>query len=155
MGDIEHLRTMVESLSNKLAEIDSDEEALLDGLRKIDIDLSNTLSEFVETTGKDAREFYPWRKRAKWARYHKQRAIEKKREERVQVHGMLTDAQMMLYAQESGYRGENDNGLLRAAYHLLMEILSHSQYRVDGHQLGLIAAIRDRTEHTSTRHVIE
>lgn len=154
MSDIEHLRGMVENLSGKLAEIDSDEEALVDGLRKIDIDLSNTLSEFVETTGKDAREFYPWRKRAKWARYHKQRAIEKKKEERTQVHGMLTDTQMLLYAQESGYRGESNEMLLRAAYHLLMEILSHSQYRLDEHQLGLIAAIRDRTEHTSTEHVL-
>jgi hypothetical protein len=145
---------MVVALGEKLVEIDADEEALTDGLRKIDIDLSNTLSEFVETTGKDAREFYPWRKRAKWARYHKQRAIEKKKEERAQAHAMLTDTQMLLYAQESGYRGESNEMLLRAAYHLLMEILAHSQYRLDSHQLGLVAAMRDRTEHLSTGHVL-
>jgi hypothetical protein len=154
MTDIEHLRSMVDGLSKKLVEIDGDEEALVDGLRKIDIDLSNTLSEFVATTGKEAREFYPWRKRAKWARYHKQRAIEKKKEERLQVHSMLTDTQMLLYAQESGYRGESNEMLLRAAYHLLMEILSHSQYRMDPHQLGLVAAIRDRTEHIGTTPVL-
>lgn len=149
MDDIQHLRSMVTALENKLAEVVSDEEALVDGLRKIDIDLSNTLSEFVETTKRDAKEFYPWRKKAKWARYHKQRGIEKKQEERARVQASLTDAQMLLYAQESGYRGEDDRMLLRSVYHLLMEILSHSQYVLDKHQLGLVAAIRDRSDHTT------
>lgn len=150
MDDIAYLRALTEALSAKLTEINEDEDVLVDSLRKIDIDLSNTLSEFVETTGRDARDFYPWRKKAKWARYHKQRSIEKKQEERARVQSQLTDAQMLLYAQESGYRGENNEMLLRAAYHLLMEILAYSQYRLDEHQLGLIAAVRDRTERTTT-----
>jgi hypothetical protein len=150
----EHLRRFIERLEQELSSATEDEVALMESLQKIDLDLSNTQSEFVHTTGRDPSLFYGWRKRAKWAQYHKRRAVAKKREEILAMKRRMTDAQMLLYATESRYIGEDAESLLTASYHLMMEILQNTTYVLDEHQLGLVAAIRERTMHTTNTLVV-
>lgn len=151
---LERLRHAVRQIEAEVNMLVEDEMALTESVRHIDIDLSNSLAEYVATTGRPAAGFYKWRKGAKWARYHKVRSLERKQDEVRGAKQRLADAQMLLYAHESGYRGQDEVELLRALYHLVMEVLQYSQYRVDEHQLGLIAAVRDRTEHHTMKEVI-
>jgi hypothetical protein len=152
--DVNQLRLAIIELERDLASAHEDHVALGESLGKIDMDLANTQEEFVYTTGRDAVQYHPWRKKAKWARYHKNRAIEKKAEEVELLTQRLTDAKMLLLAAESSYLDGDAEGMCRAAYHLLMEILSDTGYTLSRHQLGLVAALRTLASHVTPQDVI-
>lgn len=130
----------------RVSELSEKQDLLVDSLRHIELDLSNTLDEFTHTTGRPPEEFYVWRRKAKWARYYKQREIEAVREQLNASQSRLTNEQMRLIALEAGYDGDNPRLLLRAMYHLTMSLLSETGYQVDEHQMGVIAAVRNATE---------
>jgi hypothetical protein len=152
--DANQLRLVIAELERALAAADEDHVALGESLGKIDMDLANTQEEFVYTTGRDASQYHPWRKKAKWARYHKNRAIEKKAEEVASLSRRLMDAKMLLLAAESSYLDGDIEGMCRAAYHLLMEVLAETGYTLSRHQLGLVAALRTLASHATPRDVI-
>lgn len=134
----------------RLANLTDDESGLVDSVRHINIDLSNTLDEFVATTGRPAADFYTWRRKAKWAHYYKERELESKREEILIAKQKLTNAQMEKLAIEAGYRGDDPESLLRAMYHLMMEVIGRASMTLDPHQIGLLAEVRRRADDTIT-----
>jgi len=152
---IQQVRIQVQYYDDRLHTLTEDMEALVDGMRHIDIDLSNTLDEFVATTGRAAEDFYRWRRKAKWARYYKERGLEAKKDEVFAVKQSLTNAQMQVLALEAGYVGEDAHLLLRAMYHLVMDVLGRSRVPLDPHQVGLIAAVRRATDDTLHEDVIQ
>ncbi len=136
------LRIQLESHEKMLNDLQEEISVMEEGVSHIDIDLSNTVAEFVESTGRQSYEFYKWRRKAKWARHHKIKAITVAQERVRAYEEKVRQTQLLLHAVESGYRGQDPHQLLSATYHLLMEVLSRSDYTVDAHQMGLIAAIR-------------
>ena len=153
-ANLDRLRVTVAALEADLTSATEDEVALVESLRKIDMDLSNTQEEFVYTTGRDTMQYHPWKKRAKWARYHKNRAIEKKGEEVSLLRQRLTDTKMLLIAVESSYLDGGPEEMCRAAYHLLMEVLAATGYQLGAHQIGLVASLRTLTLHGTPQDVI-
>ena len=141
-ANLDRLRVTVAALEADLTSATEDEVALVESLRKIDMDLSNTQEEFAYTTGRDPSQYHPWKKKAKWARYHKNRAVEKKREEITDLNRRLMDAKMLVLAVESRYLEGDPISLIRASYHLLMDVLTATEYQPSQHQLGLLAALR-------------
>lgn len=147
MNKTQELRTQIEILKSQEAALIEDVEALEESVRHIDIDLSNTVAEYVSSTGKQPHEFYRWRRKAKWARYHKEGATQKRRNELRQAQMKLQQAYMMLYAVESGYQGQDTMDLLRAAYHLIMDIAPRADgYEWDESTLGLLQAIKAKAD---------
>lgn len=146
MTNAGRIRALIQEHERRLVDLQGDEEMLHDALRQIRMDLSNTMDEFVATTGRPASEFYRWRRKAKWAEHHKSKEIDRKRTAMMTTKQHLSNAYMMLYAEESRYVGEDEGRLLNALYHLMMEVLRGTQYRLDDHQLGLIAAVRLKAE---------
>jgi len=146
MTNVDRLRALIQDHEQHLADLTGDEEMLHDALRQIRMDLANTMDEFVATTSRPASEFYRWRRKAKWAEHHKLKEIDRKRTAIISTKQHLSNAYMMLYAEESRYAGEDEGRLLNALYHLTMEILRGTQYQLDEHQLGLVAAVRLKAE---------
>lgn len=146
MTNADRIRLRIQEHEKRISELAEDEEMLYDALRQIRMDLGNTIDEFVATTGRPASEFYRWRRKAKWAEHHKSKEIDRKRAAMIEAKQGLSNAYMMLYAEESRYAGEDEARLLNALYHLTMEILRGTQYRLDEHQLGLVAAVRIKAE---------
>jgi hypothetical protein len=144
----DQIRSAISELDRDIERLVADEQAIEDGIRHIDIDLSNTIAEYVETSGKQPHEYYRWRRKAKWARYHKVNALHKKRAESKELQWQRTQLALRLLALESGYRGQDTGELLRASYHLLMEVLTMSDLTLDSSQLGLIAAVRENIGET-------
>lgn len=142
MTSSERVRAQIADLEKRATEVAVDEELLRDALRQIEMDLDNTLDEYVSTTGRPAASYHKWRRSAKWAKYHKVKELDRKAAEVRALHTELMNTRMMLYAEESRYRGADDAQLLRAMYHLTMEILDHTTFKLDEHQLGLVAAVR-------------
>lgn len=151
---IYHLTRQIHGLTEKANSLSDQEARLTEDIRHIDIDLSNTIDEFVATTGRAASEFYSWRRKAKWARAHKLKAIGEVQAEMVATKQALTNAKLALYAEESGYRGSDPELLLRALYHFTMDILDSTGHAPDQHALGLIATVRERTERTTPKGVL-
>lgn len=147
---LNQIHAEIEFFEKRLATLAEDEAGLVDSLRHIDIDLSNTLDEFVDTTGRPAADFYTWRRKAKWARFYKERELESKREEMLLAKQKLTNAQMEKLAIEAGYRGDDPESLLRAMYHLMMDVVGRAKVTLDPHQIGLLAEVRRRADDTIT-----
>ena len=138
------MRRTLADIEARIARTLEDESAIEEGVQHIDIDLSNTVAEFVETTGKQPSAYYRWRRSAKWARYRKMQALERKRQDVRALEYLRTQLSMRLYAVESGYRGADPEELLRAAYHLLMDVLARADAPLTSDQFGLVAAIREK-----------
>lgn len=144
---VEHIHRLIGALQAEVNACDAEREAALEAVERIDLDLSNTLEEYVDTTGRPANSYYSWRHGAKSARFHKMREVRVATEKGARAKTRLTNAQMLLHATESGYRGSDPEALLRALYHLLMEVLEGADVTLDSQQIGLIAAVRERTQH--------
>lgn len=153
-NSIYHLTRQIEVLTQRANSLTDAEARLTEDIRHIDIDLSNTIDEFVATTGRSPSDFYHWRRKAKWARAHKLKAIGETKEKLIQTKQALTNAHLALYAEESGYRGSDPELLLRALYHFTMDILDSTGHSPDKHALGLIATVRERTERTTPEGVL-
>lgn len=145
-SEIDRCKLEISRIEAHLSELEANEGMLVDAIRHIDIDLDNTIDGFTATTGRPADEFFEWRKKAQWARYYKQKALSSTREQQQALRYRLTNEQMRLLALEAGYVGTDADRLLRALYHLTMDLLGHTGYQLDEHQVGLIAAVRYATE---------
>lgn len=137
-------RHVIEQTKARLTELGTRYQEALDTLRKIEIDIDNTLPEYVATTGRDPEEYYRWKRRAKLARYHKLKAIDKLHEQIIATRADLSKQRMLLVSEESGYRGENAIGLLGALYHLTMQTLEHTGHKLDPNEIGLLMLVRAR-----------
>lgn len=143
----QEIRTRIARLDHSLAVLAEDCDAIEDGVRHIDVDLSNTCAEFVASTKRQPHDYYSWRRKAKWAKMHKLKALERKRREAKALEQERTQLSLHLYAVESGYRGQNPTELLRASYYLLMEVVEQASPRLDSSQVGLIAAVKELIDH--------
>ncbi|MBA2671991.1 MAG: hypothetical protein H0U67_16605 [Gemmatimonadetes bacterium] len=138
------LRSRLDALEQRAKELATEGRQIEEGIQQIDIDLSNTLAEFVEDTGRQPYEFYKWRRKAKWARAHKINNLQRLNDRARALDGEQTETAMLLYALESGYRGQNPEQLLTAAYYLVMDVIGECGYQPDENQLGLVFAIKER-----------
>lgn len=142
MSDITSLRLDLDHIDSRLSDLAEVEAGLLDSLKHIGIDMDNTLAEFIGTTGRDPSEYHPWRRKAKLARYHKDKALSRVRSERMELMAARTRVQMLLLASESGYRGEDSLGLLKATFLLLMSVLDQTKFVIEPEDAGLISAVQ-------------
>ena len=153
-NSIEYLHRQIEQLSERATALSDEHARAADNIHHIDIDLSNTIDEFVATTGRPASEFYGWRRKAKWARAHKLRLMGETQEKLIATKRALTNAQLALYAEESGYRGSDPELLLRALYHFVMDVMDSTGHQPDEQALGLIATVREKTERIAPQDVL-
>lgn len=139
---IEDLRSRVRTLKIKQDFHLKEHARLSMNIQKVQGDLQNSLEEFVATSGRHSDEYHPWRRRATVAMLHMMEDLQKTAEEAEQARTELLNAQMELYAQESGYDGEDELGLLRALYYLVMGHVAEKNISLDDKQVGLITSIR-------------
>lgn len=152
---VDHLHRIISALEAEVNSSEAGVEACREAVERIDLDLSNTLDEFIASTGRPAEDYYSWRRKAKSARFHKLKEQRALREKASRAKTRLTNAQMLLHATESGYRGSDPEGLLRALYHLVMDVLERTAVSLDKQQIGLLAAVRDRTQRIPPEDMVE
>lgn len=119
-----------------------DHQLALAAVEVIQEDLKNSLEEFVKSTGRPAEDYYPWRKRAKEALRNRKKTLARTKaavdslvEERYRVN-------MLILSYESGYRGEESLGLLRALYHFTMHVMAETGFIPDTETTGLLSTVQ-------------
>lgn len=142
MTPLEQARAELAAVMDVLEDLHDRRDDIRDSIDKVNLDLSNSLNEFVATTGRPPDDYYPWRKRAKYAVLHKQRALRGVNEEIAKAKMDVRRLQMLLLSYESNYRGADPLELLRATYHLLLGIVEETGVSLDASQVGLISTVR-------------
>jgi hypothetical protein len=142
MADVRELRRELDRVVADINELLQRREGLRHAVESIDLDLDNSLQEFVATTGRDPGDYYPWRSRAKKARRAKGHALKQTEQRLMQAKVEESRLQLLIYSYESNYRGSDPNELLRAAYHLLMHVIDQAEVTLDESQMGLVATLR-------------
>lgn len=142
MADVRELREELGVVTADINELLEKREGLRYALEGIDLDLDNSLQEFVATTRRDPGDYYPWRSKAKKARRAKAQQLKKLEHRLSEAKLRETRLQLLIYSYESDYRGQDPNELLRATYHLLMHVIEEAGLTLDESQMGLLATIR-------------
>lgn len=146
MSRVHELRAEIERTEEQIGKLSESIDMTQEGIDHIDIDLSNTVAEYVAETGKQPHDYYRWRTRAKWARHHKATAIRQDTAKVRALESHKTNLYLQLHAVQSGYRGQHPKLLAIAAYYLLMEVMTTCEYRPDASQMGLIAELKIMAE---------
>lgn len=140
--DTEKLRQELDAIARQLRLAIGKRSVLIDSIETIQGDLKNSLAEFTAATGRPGSDYYPWRKRAKNALKNRMKALNATNalvasltEERYRVN-------MLILSYESGYRGEESLGLLRALYHFTMYVLEETGFMPDEETTGLLSTVQ-------------
>lgn len=146
MDNIHRIRDRISIINRSLKALRTDAELESDAISHIDIDMANNAEEFAVTSGRPAEDYATWRNKARWARHYKVKNLAKFQEDIIALEEELADLHMRQYAAEAGYLGAEPTDLLCAMKHMMMDVLSLTQYQPTQQQTGLLAAVQDATK---------
>lgn len=142
MQRADELRAEIAHQARQIRILGADIEVLRAKISRIGIDLEKTAAQFQLEVGGGAGAHAQWRKRASRALESTEAKLIRTSLALEEAHKQRNLAEMMLLSYESGYRGRDTMGLLRATYLLLMKLVEDYQYAPNEEQLGLISTVQ-------------